>query len=226
MSALTKIPRDKERTWFVLTVMTIGILLLIFDSVYDHGWVSAAWWGYGLSAVFLVYALIRKDRLLIHFFVFAVTAGFAELLADKWLVDFTKTLIYPRPEPMLLSSPAYMPFSWTVVLMEVGYIGWLIAKRWGLVIATIGLCVLGAMLVPLYETWAIHAKWWYYVDTPMFWIVPKYVILAEGLLMLSVPYLLMKTENSNTIKVILFGIVEGVVMFVACVIAFYILGKQ
>ena len=223
--SLTKMPQDKERTWFVLSVMTIGILILIFDSVFDHGWVSAAWWGYGLSAVFLSYALIRKDRLLIHFFVFALAAGVAELFADKWLVDFTKTLIYPHLEPMLLRSPAYMPFSWTVVLIEVGYIGWLLTQRWGLLIATIGLCLLGAMLVPLYETWAIHAKWWYYINTPMIWIVPKYVILAEGLLMLSVPYLLMKTEKANTFKVILLGVAEGAVMFVACVIAYYVLGR-
>src|SRR5437879_1853245 len=223
--SLTKMPQDKERTWFVLSVMTSGILILIFDSVFDHGWVSASWWGYGLSAVFLAYATIRKDRLLIHFFVFALTAGVAELLADKWLVDFTKTLIYPHPEPMLLRSPAYMPFSWTVVLIEVGYIGWLLTQRWGLLIATIGLCILGAMLVPLYETWAIHAKWWYYINTPMIWIVPKYVILAEGLLMLSVPYLLMKTEKANTFTVILLGVAEGAVMFVACVIAYYVLGR-
>ncbi|MGC4020495.1 MAG: hypothetical protein QM734_00390 [Cyclobacteriaceae bacterium] len=216
---------DKERTWFVLGVMTFGILLLIFDSVFDHGWISAAWWGYGLSAVFLIYALWRKDQLLIKFFVFALVAGLAELLSDMWLVDFTKTLIYPHPEPMLLKSPAYMPFSWTVVLMEVGYIGWLLTNRWGLVVATIALCILGALLVPLYETWAIHAKWWYYIDTPLLWIVPKYVILAEGLLMLSVPYLLKKTESSGWISVVWFGIVEGAVMFLACVIAYYLLGR-
>jgi hypothetical protein len=127
-----KAAADKKRTIFVLSVMTLGILLLIVDSMQKKGWVTAAWWGYGLSAVFLTYALITKDKLLLYFFIFSLTAGFAELIADAWLVDYTKTLFYPIPEPMLLRSPAYMPFSWTVVLLEVGYMGWLVSNRWGI----------------------------------------------------------------------------------------------
>src|SRR5688500_10338398 len=146
---------NKTRTVFVLTVMAFGILLLIVDSIQAKGWISAAWWGYGLSAVFLIYGLVMRDAIILKFFLFCVTAGFAELISDAWLVDYTKTLIYPTPEPMLLKSPAYMPFSWTVVLMEVGYIGWLLSYRWNLLKASLFVCLLGAMLVPLYETWAI-----------------------------------------------------------------------
>jgi hypothetical protein len=222
MTSTVSSASDKRRTWFVLGVMTAGIVVLVIDSLLKEGWVTAAWWGYTLSAVFLVYAIVKRDQLLINFFVFALTAGFAELAADRWLVEYTKTLIYPHPEPMLLSSPAYMPFSWAVVLMEVGYLGWLITNRWGLVKATIALCILGSILVPLYETWAIEAGWWYYQNTPKLGLVPKYVILAEGLLMLSVPFLLKKTETSRLPAIILYGLIEGAIMFLVCILAYHI----
>jgi hypothetical protein len=225
MNVLTPISSsDKKRTIFVLSVMTFGILLLAFDSIQKKGWITAEWWGYGLSATFLSYALIKKDKLLLSFFIFSLTAGFAELIADAWLVDFTKTLVYPRPEPMLLSSPFYMPFSWAVVLIEVGYIGWLVSKRWGILKASLCLCLLGAVLVPLYEKWAIASGWWYYHNTPKLFGVPKYVILAEGLLMFSLPFLLGKVERSSLLKIVFCGLVEGVVMLLACIIAFAIFG--
>jgi hypothetical protein len=215
---------NKNRTLFVLGVMTFGIIVLIIDSIQAKGWISAAWWGYGLSAVFLAYSVITRDGMMLRFFLFCVTAGFAELIADAWLVDYTKTLIYPRPEPMLLSSPAYMPFSWTVVLMEVGYIGWLVSKKWGMLKASIFLCFLGAMLVPLYESWAIHAGWWHYINTPVIFKVPTYVIIAEGLLMITLPFMLNKVENAKPGVVILWGLAEGVVMLLACYIAYSVAG--
>src|SRR5687767_5861837 len=128
ITPISALPLNKKRTVFVMSIMTLGILILIIDSFQKKGWVSAEWWGYGLSAVFLSYALINKDRIILNFFIFSLTAGFAELFADAWLVNYTNTLVYPRPEPMLLSSPAYMPFSWNVVLLEVGFIGWLVSK--------------------------------------------------------------------------------------------------
>lgn len=222
----TSIPStaDKNRTKFVLGVMTFGIILLVIDSILDHGWITAAWWGYGLSAVFLTYALITRDALLLRFFLFSLSAGFAELFADQWLVEYTKTLVYPHHEPMLLSSPAYMPFSWTVVLIEVGYIGWLILNKWNMLVATIAICIIGSLLVPLYETWAIDAGWWYYVNTPKLGLVPKYVIMAEGLLMLTVPYMLKKADTSKIWMVVVLGIAEGAVMYLACIIAYAIAG--
>jgi len=218
-------PTDKKRTLFVIDVMVISILVLIIDSWLKQGWISAAVWGYGFSALFLVFALLSRDKILLRFFLFVVTAGFAELAADKWLVDFTQTLIYPHLEPMLLSSPAYMPFSWTVVLMEVGYIGWILTPRWGLVKASLFLCAFGAVLVPLYETWAIDAGWWFYQNTPKIFGVPRYVILAEGLLMLTVPFMLSKVAKAKPLNIILWGLAEGVVMLLACIIAYFVLGR-
>jgi hypothetical protein len=215
---------DNRRTYVVLGIMAVSMIVLFIDSRLKQGWVSAAVWSYGFVTVFILYSLFTRDKILLNFLLFVVTAGFAELIADKWLVDFTQTLIYPHHEPMLLRSPAYMPFSWTVVLMEVGYIGWLLSPRWGLLKESLFLCILGALLVPLYETWAINAGWWTYQNTPKLFNVPRYVILAEGLLMLSVPFILSKVEKAKPHIIILWGLAEGIVMLIACVIAFYLLG--
>jgi hypothetical protein len=221
--SLPAITSHRFRTPFVLGVMTFGIILLIIDSIRERGFVSAMWWGYGLSALFLVFSLATRDLLLLRFLLFAVVAGFAELVADAWLVN-TNTLFYPLPEPIIWASPAYMPFSWTVVLMEVGYIGWLVSKKWGIFKASLFLCALGAMLVPLYETWAIHAGWWHYQNTPTIFKVPIYVIIAEGLLMMSVPYMLSKVEKTTLRNIILWGFAEGVAMLLACLIGYGIAG--
>jgi hypothetical protein len=214
----------RYRTPFVLGVMTFGIILLIIDSIRQRGFVSAMWWGYGLSAVFVVFSLATRDKMMLRFILFALSAGFAELVADAWLVDYTNTLIYPLPEPIIWASPAYMPFSWTVVLVEVGYIGWLVTQRWGLVKASFFLCLLGALLVPMYESWAIHAGWWHYQHTEMIFKVPVYVIIAEGLLMLTMPFMLGKVQNAPVRTVILWGLAEGFVMLIACFIAYGIAG--
>jgi hypothetical protein len=214
---------DNRRTFFVIGVMTMGIALLIIDSMQKKGWVSAAWWGYSLSAAFFVYAFATKDELMKKFFLFSLVAGFAELPADNWLVMYTKTLVYP-PSPMILRSPAYMPFSWTVVLIEVGYIGWLVSNRFGILKASVFLCAFSALLIPLYEKWAVHAKWWHYENTDMFLGVPLYIILAEGLLMMTVPFILSKVQHAKPGMIVLWGLAEGLVMWLACIIAYAVLG--
>lgn len=215
---------NKTQLIFIMLSMLLGIVLLIIDSILAYGWITAAWWGYGLSALYVGYAVFKKDGLLLKFIVFALAAGFTELLPDNWLVQFTKTLIYPKDEPMLLSSPAYMPFSWLVVLVQLGYLGWWASHRIGLVKASVGLMIAGALLVPLYEHWAINAGWWYYENTRMMGTVPYYVILAEGLLMSCVPFILQKVEQSKGYQIILWGIAEGLVMWLACIIAWFTLG--
>ena len=216
--------KDPARFYFILSSMALGILLLIIDSLLSYGWITAAWWGYGLSLLYVAYAIVKKDKLLTRFIIFALAAGLTELLPDNWLVKFTGTLIYPQDEPMLMSSPAYMPFSWLVVLVQMGYLGWWASYKIGLFKASLALMVMGALLIPLYEHWAINAGWWYYINTKMIGTVPYYIILAEGLLMATVPFILRKVEVANYYTAIAWGIAEGLVMWLACIVAWYTLG--
>lgn len=211
-------------TKVIITIMAFGILMLVADSLWFKGWVSAAYWGFGLSAIYGFYAFFKGSPALQKMWVFALIAGFTELLADHYLVSFTGTLVYPTNEPMLWTSPLYMPFSWLAVLFQIGYIGWKISFKFGKVKAAIILLVLGSLIIPLYEHWAINADWWYYRDAPMIWDVPYYISLAEGLLMLSIPFLLRMVTAKQWKSVIILGIVQGLIMLIASFIAFSILG--
>jgi hypothetical protein len=81
----------------------------------------------------------------------AVVAGWVELLADRWLVDATGTLMYHSGGPFVVRSPLYMPFAWGVVLVQTAYVGWRLlkslGKMWGVLITSL----LGAVIIPFYE---------------------------------------------------------------------------
>jgi hypothetical protein len=58
--------------------------------------------------------------------------GFAELPADAWLVDYTRTLDYSiGGGPMIWRSPVWMPLAWEVVAVQFGYIGLRLWERFG-----------------------------------------------------------------------------------------------
>lgn len=214
----------RYRTPFMLTVMLVGIALLVHDSITDLGWITAARWGYGLFTAYLLFALLTRDAVVGRLLGFALVAGLAELAADAYLVSGTHTLLYPRPEPMLWDSPAYMPFSWAVVLTQIGYVGWLLLPRLGPWRTGLLLVPVSGLLIPLYETWAIHAGWWSYRNAPGLHGVPYYIYIAEALLMLPVPWLLGRATAQGGRWIVLAGLLEGVVMLLACVVAFALVG--
>jgi hypothetical protein len=215
-----------DRTIFVFTVMALGILALIGCAYWWHGYVSASYWGYGFSLIFILYALIKKDKLLGRFIFFGMCAGWTELLPDHWIVAHTGTLVYPPNEPIIDSSPTYMPFSWMVVFMEIGYIGFLLSHKFSMVKTCIIVAILGSLIIPFYEYLAIDAAWWSYRDTPMiFHKVPYYIIIAEGLLMTSIPPLYRIVEKTKIQLIPLWGFLQGMIMWLCTLIAFAIIGR-
>lgn len=216
---------DRKRNIFILGSMAFAVLCLVFNAYFFKGWVSAALWGFGFSIAYIVYAIVTKDALLGRFILFAMCAGWIELLPDHWLVANTNTLLYPSDEPIIDSSPLYMPFSWLTVFIQVGYIGFLLYKKLGLFKASLLVIVIGAITIPLYEHLAIQAGWWSYHDTPMIFNVPWYVIVAEGLLMATVPFFYSRAEKSKWIYIPLLGIIQGMVMWLCCIIAFALVGN-
>ncbi|MFC7667521.1 DUF6989 domain-containing protein [Hymenobacter humi] len=144
-------------------------------------------------------------------------------MSDAYLVDVTNTLLYPVREAMLWHSPLYMPFSWAVVLTQIGYLGWLLMGRLPAWVVGLLLVPASGILIPLYENWAIHAGWWGY-QAPDWWGVPRYIYLAEALLMLPVPALLQLALGRGGRWVPLAGLLEGAAMLLACFVAFTIAG--
>jgi hypothetical protein len=195
---------------FVLASLLFVAAWIVLNSFHCTGWVSAAvLTGLVLSAL-MTYVLIAADVLIGKFLIFALAAGVAELAADAWLVAGTKTLFYESREPLLLDSPVYMPAAWAVVLLQVGYLGYRAALRWGLPRASLLCGTLGGLLIPVYEHCAKGACWWYYEDpSHMLGNTPYYIILGEFLLALALPALLLACSRREFYWSLPIGVMMG-----------------
>lgn len=126
----------------------------------------------------------KRDGVLARWLLLGLVAGWIELLTDAWLVRNTATLVYPPGEPMVLDSPLYMPFAWTIVLAQLGVVGGWLARRMPPWKATLACAALGGSMIPAYEHLAYHAGYWWYTATPMVMHAPLYIIVSEFLLSL------------------------------------------
>jgi len=124
---------------------------------------------------------------------------------------------------MIWSSPAYMPFAWSNVILQLSFIGVLLTKKYNILIASIILCIAGGMYIPLYEHLAKNAGWWWYhTNTTMIFNAPVYVIVCEALISLSLPMLIFYSEHNKIKKTIYLGLLEGIWIFISAIIAFTI----
>lgn len=173
---------------------------------------------------FAAYALRLRDGLLGRLLLIGTVAGVVELLADRWLVDVTHTLVYASGEPMLLRSPLYMPMAWAGVIVPVGYVGWLAARRTGLALGSALCGLFGALYVPIYETLAFYAGWWRYVDTPMLGRAPWYIAIGEGLVALALPGVLRLVQARPLGWSVVGGALVGGWIWAAYAFAYMIVG--
>ena len=66
----------------------------------------------------------HRDIVLARLMLLGLAVGLAELAADAWLVDYTRTLDYSiGGGPKLWRSPMWMPFAWEIVAVQFGYVG-------------------------------------------------------------------------------------------------------
>jgi hypothetical protein len=212
-----------RRTAFIVFTMGLLFVLCIAAALLHPGWKSLAATVFFILLLDVIYLAVYRDRVLAHWMVFALVAGWVELIADWYLITQTRTLVYP-PELMIWKSPAYMPFDWAVVLIQLGVLSTWLRQRCGLLWGTVLTGLVGGIFIPFYEHLARQADWWSYHDTPMFWYVPYYIVLAEFLL--SVPLVLMDrlVEGRSLLCSALLGVVEGLVILGAAVIAYWLVG--
>lgn len=214
---------DKKATRTIL--VTAGILLTwtIVSSLLQAGPITASIITYGLYIFYWGYALFTKNPLIIRLMIFGTIAGLLELATDHYLVDTINSLVYPGNELMVWTSPAYMPFAWSNVILQLSFIGVLLTERFGLLRASIVLGIAGGMYIPMYEHFAKNAGWWWYhTNTRMVLNAPLYVIVCEALISLSLPLMLYYSEHNKLIKTGFLGILEGVWIFISALIAFTI----
>jgi hypothetical protein len=224
-------PDEVRRTWFVFGTLVFYFAANVVISRARGGWKPLTFVIAVCLAAFLGYAWYFSDVAMVYYVIFGVVAGFFELPTDAWLVKSSQTLIYPADEPTIWASPAYMPFAWAVVLVQVAVLGDALVPRLHLAFATLLVALLAGLYIPVYEHLAKDAKLWWYKDTPMIFNAPYYVIGAEFLLGLPLVWMGLKAEvnelsTAELIRIVGLGIIEGlVVMFVAVLIAFRLVGK-
>ena len=168
------------------------------------------------------FAVVRRDALLARFLLFGVVVGLAELAADAWLVDYTRTLDYSiGGGPMIWRSPLWMPLAWEVVAVQFGYIGLRLWERFGKTgLLMIGL--LGAINIPFYEEMARRIHWWQYSGCRMISFTPWYIILGEFGIALVFALLARTLRRGSWRQAVIAGIGGGVSIFVCYALAFWI----
>ncbi|MXV13796.1 DUF6989 domain-containing protein [Hufsiella ginkgonis] len=209
---------------FIVTTLVLTVVIAGISAAFNLSWRSGFVLAFGMYSLLTWFAINRNDRFLKRLLVFGLAAGFTELLADCWLVRNTGTLIYTPGEPMLACSPFYMPFAWAVLLIQIGYLGWLISldeKLWKSILAT---ALIGFAVIPLFEHWAKGAGWWYYVNCKMIGNTPWYIILGEGLICSLLPVFFTQIHRRHYLLQLPMGIVQGLWIWVSYVVAFKLIG--
>jgi hypothetical protein len=217
-------PTHTTRSRFVVLTLIFVLAWNFTSSLVGWGWSTATVISIVMPLIYLWYVRCCHDLLLGRILLFGLATGWTELLADHWLVDTTATLFYLPGGPFVWNSPLYMPFAWMIVVTQLGYFGWWMAKRWGVAIASLLIALFGAVNIPLYEQWAKNAGWWYYRNTPLLGNTPWYIIGGEFLITLSLPAAIMFLEKRHWSLSICAGICQGLWIWVSYVIAFRLLG--
>ncbi len=210
---------------FVVFTIVLMIGLNIPAGINQEGWISAATHTGFMCLLFVVYIAIFRDSYLLGWAIFGVAAGFTELIADWWLVNRTESLVYAPGEPMIVASPLYMPFAWALIMLQIGVVAHWLRENLGVAKAAVITGLIGGVNIPLYESLARAADWWIYVKTPMVIGAPYYIILGEVLIVVPLVWLADWLVKMGPVKGgIVLGIVEGLVILVAYMIAWWLVG--
>jgi hypothetical protein len=213
-----------KRLWVVIATVIINVTAVSLLTL-------APWsdWrtGVGLNlldnALLIGFAIWHRDTFLFRLLLFGLVTGLAELPADAWLVDHTKTLDYSiGGGPMLWRSPIWMPLAWEIVAVQFGYIGLRLMERFGTVAGLVGIGVLGAMNIPFYEQMARTIHWWTYHGCRMISATPYYIILGELGIAMALAYVTRGLRAGNALRAVLLGVAAGAAIFVCYVAAFAI----
>lgn len=214
---------NKKEVRFVLMTLAITVGVGFISDRFALGWPSAFALSFGMFGLLSWFAIKQKDPFLKRLLVFGIAAGLIELFADCWLVQKTGTLIYANDEPMIACSPLYMPFAWAVILIQVGYLGWLISNKLPMWLSIICTAIIGFLVIPAFEHFAKDAGWWYYTNCRMIFNTPYYIILGEGLICAFMPLLFKFIAHKNYGLALIMGIFEGFWIWIAYYISISIL---
>ena len=203
-----------------IVINVVAVSLLTFAPWSD--WRTGAGLNIVDNSLLVGFTVVRRDALLARFLFFGLVVGFAELPADAWLVDYTRTLDYSiGGGPMIWRSPVWMPLAWEIVAVQFGYIGLRLWERFGkLGLLTIGL--LGAINIPFYEEMARRIHWWRYGGCRMISFTPWYIILGEFGIALAFAFLARTLRHGSPRVAVVAGVAGGISIFACYAVAFFI----
>jgi len=211
---------NKQSTRVIIGSALALVLWSFYSSLTAAGPWSASAITYTLYVFYWVYAIVKRNPLILRLAIIGTVAGLLELVADHYLVDTIQSLVYPSDEPMLWSSPMYMPFAWSNIIVQLSFIGVLLTHKFGLLKACVVLGIAGGMYIPLYEHLANNAGWWFYhYNTAMVLHAPVYVIICEALISLSLPLVISFSEHQKVLKSLFLGMVLGAWIYISAIIA-------
>jgi hypothetical protein len=201
-----------------IVINVIAVSLLTFAPWSD--WRTGAALNVVDNCLLVGFTLVRRDALLARFLLFGVVIGVTELVADAWLVDYTRTLDYSvGGGPMIWRSPLWMPLAWEVVAVQFAYIGLRLWERFGKTgLLMIGL--LGAINIPFYEEMARRINWWQYAGCRMISYTPWYIILGEFGIAIAFTLLARTLRRGSWREAVVAGIGAGLSIFVCYAVAF------
>jgi len=225
VSADTDAERALERERLLVVIATIVINVVVVSLLMFAPWSD---WRTGAAlnvvdnCLLVGFTVVRRDALLARFLLFGVVVGLTELVADAWLVDYTRTLNYSiGGGPMIWRSPLWMPLAWEIVAVQFGYVGLRLWERFGKIgLLMIGL--LGAINIPFYEEMARRIHWWQYSGCRMISFTPWYIILGEFGIAIVLASLARKLRRGAWRMAIVGGIAGGLSIFACYAVAFLI----
>lgn len=217
-----------KRLVFVLVTIGLSLVLDLFAWGLHTGWIGAAFITFLLNALILYHIVKSRDFLLGRLYLFGLLVGFGELPTDHLAVSVQQTLVYAPNEPFIWDSPFYMPFSWSIVMVQIGYLAYWMTERWGLTKACLLTGAFGAINLPTYEFIAKQAGFWYYKDCWMvfFDTTPVYVILGEFFITLVLPFFVVRVVKSSMPVILAWAAGQAAWMYVATLIAYAAVGQR
>lgn len=214
---------SRQRLQVVLLTICVNIVaVIVFTGVPWSNWRT----GVGLNlldnALLIAFAVSRRDRLMFHLIVFGLVLGFVELLADAWLVDYTRTLDYSLGGgPMIWRSPLWMPFAWEIVAVQFAVVGGWLRERFN-VLGLFLTGIAGAVNIPFYEELALKTNWWAYSGCRMFLHTPYYIVLGEFFIVIVIAFLFRRLQAQRLGQTVFAGVVGGLAIFLCYALAFWI----
>jgi hypothetical protein len=222
-------PRLTRLDLAVLGLFALTVAVNILSARLAMGWITSALGDILLLGYLCALAAVRPWRpLIVRLLALSLVAGLLELGTDLAGERVAHSLIYPPHEPLLLASPIYMPASWVIVLVQLGYLAWRLrgfAPRMPLWLAVLLTGAAGAITIPFYEEMAYYSGWWRYAAAPGFGHTPFYVMLFEGAIAALLPLIVRRLEARSLPYTAGAGVLVGLWMPWAALFSWLAIGR-